>query len=119
MAFNAYLGQKMVPSNDNPLGIDNLGNVNLTEINLTAYDLNKTNSAELIYASWFMTNISNNASVHTLQNDTPIKIIGAFVPRDLPLFASNESFFLYVNISDSGLTSGTFTSMYNWVIDVS
>jgi len=116
MAFSGNLGQKMLGSSDNPLVIDNVGNVNLTEINLTAYDLNK--STETVTADSFMTNVTSNATIRTLSNATAITIVGAAVPRDHPSFANNESMYLYVNISDSGLTAGTFSSLYNWMIDV-
>jgi hypothetical protein len=110
-------GASNVAADQNPINIDNTGNVNITNVNITAFTLAK--GAETINANLFTVNASNSGGAGTsLSNGEMVKVPNAMPPRDITGTDANSTLYFYVDVPSEGLTGGLFNATSAWIVTV-
>ena len=114
------VSQSDVAATDDPIVIQNIGNVNVTQVNVTAYDLvGETYSSYTIGSSNFEASATDSAnSGVNLSNSAPVTVTGVAIDCGASS-TDNVYFFLDVpstniQVQDYSTTGGT-----SWVIAVS
>ena len=97
-----------------PINLDNGGNQDYESANVTAYDAQ--NNSDLIPASAFSLDADTGQTVGqtSMANNTAVEISSFFTLQHGD--GATEDLFTYVNVP--ALTSGTYTSTSNWLIDI-
>jgi len=112
------LGSTSNSTND-PIILNNTGNVNITQINLTAYNfIGQDYDNEYINASQFYANATGDGLGNQLSNNTAINLTGASIPRSSDGFDSNRSIYIWVQVPTSNLRPQLFSASSNWTFEV-
>lgn len=112
------LQQTDAAATDNPLTIDNTGNVNFTSISVRAFDLRNLSVSSTIFAENFSVNLSNFAPGYSLANNSPATIPSSRLEPDTASGESNRTLYFFVD-TGTGLSPVYYTSISPWQVNVS
>lgn len=110
-------GSTDVASSDNPLIVNNTGNVNITSINITSYTLmGVTDGNYTIGVGNFSFNVTDSAEGQIMNNATSLSIPLANVTVHNDSIQITEDLYLYMDIP-SGLLSQEYRSITEWILE--